>query len=318
MYKQLLALIKQYDIIAIYRHVNSDYDALGSQYGLGQLIVDNFPTKKIIYMGQENTELMPRMQISYSKEEINEPTKTLGIALDTANYARLDGTGFDLLAAKVKIDHHVVVESYGDLNIEYPEASSTSELIGAFYQGCQDELYLSSQAATWLYYGIVGDTNRFMYEATSAHTFQVAKTLLNAGIDKGTIYQSMYMRQQQELEILKFIYTNYQFKDGLAYYILKDEDLKSLGISRERGSDFVNTLANVSQFQIWMAVTENRAQQNWRVSLRSTHLPVQPIAAKYHGGGHRLASGATVADLNELDHLINDLIEVIKEDRDHV
>ena len=46
MFEQFLALIRKYEIIAIYRHVNSDFDALGSQYGLGQLIFDNFPEKE--------------------------------------------------------------------------------------------------------------------------------------------------------------------------------------------------------------------------------------------------------------------------------
>ncbi len=317
MFEQFLALIRKYEIIAIYRHVNSDFDALGSQYGLGQLIFDNFPEKKIVYMGASNPDLMSKMGIDFEQAVIEKPSCTLGIALDTANLARLDGDNFEKLAATVKIDHHVVVESYAGLNIEFPEASSTSELIGEFYCACQKTLFLSKQAASWLYFGMVGDTNRFMYEATSTRTFEIAKVLLAAGIDKKAIYQAMYTRPKQELDILTFIYTHYQYRDGLAYYILSDEDLQHLGITRERGSDFVNTLANVAEFQVWMAVTENRAMHNWRVSLRSSGVPVQPIAVKYHGGGHCQASGATVSDLNELEALIQDLIEAIKEENNH-
>jgi len=42
MYIQMFEKINKEKNIYIYRHVASDYDALGSQYGLKQIILDNF------------------------------------------------------------------------------------------------------------------------------------------------------------------------------------------------------------------------------------------------------------------------------------
>ena len=43
--------------------------------------------------------------------------KTLGIVLDTANRERIDGDT-SLCDKVLKIDHHIVVDTYGDINIE--------------------------------------------------------------------------------------------------------------------------------------------------------------------------------------------------------
>lgn len=95
--------------------------------------------------------------------------------------------------------------------------------------------------------------------------------------------------------------------------VLKDEDLKHLNISRERGSDFVNLLSSVDEYKVWLAITENTKDHNWRVSMRSRHIPVNEIANKYRGGGHAFASGATLLSLDELSLLLNDIKERINE-----
>mgnify|MGYP002530139539 FL=1 len=95
--------------------------------------------------------------------------------------------------------------------------------------------------------------------------------------------------------------------------VLKDEDLKHLNISRERGSDFVNLLSSVDEYKVWLAITENTKDHNWRVSMRSRHIPVNEIANKYRGGGHAFASGATLLSLDELPLLLNDIKERINE-----
>ena len=86
-----------------------------------------------------------------------------------------------------------------------------------------------------------------------------------------------------------------------------------LEISRERGSDYVNMLSGIEEYYIWMAITENTADQNWRVSLRSRKYPVNKVAEKYNGGGHLLASGAKLQNIEQLDDLLRDLKELINE-----
>ena len=311
MYKLMYEKIKKADYIYIYRHVASDYDALGSQYGLAQIIVDNFENKHVVCMGEVNESLQTIMHISLGKGVFEKKDNSLSIVLDTANTSRIDGQGYDECDDLIKVDHHIVVESYGHLNIEDEHASSASELVVRFYEANKDELNLSKKAATLLYYGIVGDTNRFMYEGTTASTMLAASTLLNAGIQKESIYESMYLRPLKDLEIQKYLLNHFIYDEGFAYYILHQEDLDALNISREQGSNYVHVLSNIEEIKVWAAITYQKEKDNYRVSLRSRNVPVQPIASQFNGGGHIYASGATLNSLDELPIMISMVKEAI-------
>lgn len=205
----------------------------------------------------------------------------------------------------------MVVDSYGTLNYEDSSASSASQLVGTIFK--DTAMKITKSGAEALYLGIVGDTARFMYRNTDERTFAVAEALVQEGIDIVEIYNRIYMKKAKDLQINKFILNNHQFDGGVAYYVLSDADLKMLEISRERGSDFVNLLSGVEEYKIWMALTENVADHNWRVSLRSRDYAVNKVAEKYNGGGHILASGAKLASLEQLGQLLQDLKEIINE-----
>ena len=53
-FEDALKIIEEYETIIIHRHMNPDGDALGSQVGLGEIIKDNFPGKKVYLVGDES------------------------------------------------------------------------------------------------------------------------------------------------------------------------------------------------------------------------------------------------------------------------
>jgi phosphoesterase RecJ-like protein len=309
--KELLKKIQEYDQIVLYRHVNPDLDAFGSQVGLYHILNDSFENKNIVLKG-EFTNSLVNMFIDFPILECKENTKTLGIVLDTGNRERIDGD-ISICDEMIKIDHHIVVDSYGDINIEDSSASSCSQIITLIYDELKDDLVLSQKASECLYLGMVGDSNRFMYSSTSAQTFKAAAILVDTGINIEKLYQKLYLKDQKDLEVTKYILNHYHFDEGIAYYVLTDDSLKQLGISREEGSSYVNTLANVEQFKIWLAITENSKDSNYRVSIRSRGIAINEVAAMFNGGGHAYASGATLNSYDELDCLINKLKEKINE-----
>lgn len=298
--------IEEYDQIVLYRHVNPDLDAFGSQLGMYWTLKSIFPQKNIVLYGNMDSDLMhlyPNFEVG---EIIN--GKTLGIVLDTANRERIDGDT-SLCDKVLKIDHHIVVDTYGDINIEVESASSCSEIVTLLFKEACVEIPID--AANALYLGIIGDSNRFMYSSTSSKTFEAASYLLDVGINIEQLYQKLYMRKKSDLEVTKFIYNHYQEDSGVAWYYLSTEDLIQLDISREQGSNYVNTLANIEEFQVWLAVTQNDIDHNYRVSIRSRGIAVNEIANEFHGGGHMYASGATLSSLDELEVLVGKLKEKI-------
>ena len=50
MEEKIIAKIEEYDYIAIYRHVNPDFDAFGSQLGMYDMIKATYPDKKFFYV----------------------------------------------------------------------------------------------------------------------------------------------------------------------------------------------------------------------------------------------------------------------------
>lgn len=304
--------IEKYDEIAIYRHVNPDFDAFGSQYGMYDIIKTTYPDKNVYVCGEFTSNLVEKYTVAVNYQEVDYSKDVLGIVLDTANQERVDDQDYKLCKELIKIDHHLIVDSYGTINLEDSSASSTCQLVGQLYKDNQ-RLKISQDGAAALYLGIIGDSARFLYRSTDERTFDVAGALVQTGIDIVEIYNRIYLKSAKELEVNKFILNNYQFDGGVAYYILRDEDLKALAITRERGSDFVNILSGVKEYKIWLAITENVIDNNWRVSIRSRDYAINEVANKYNGGGHALASGAKLSSLEDLPALLNDLKELINE-----
>lgn len=310
--QRIIEKIEAYDYIAIYRHVNPDFDAFGSQFGIYDMIKTTYPNKKVYVCGDFSSDLVEKYTVDFNDSAVDYNNEVLGIVLDTANCERIDDNNYLKCKEIIKIDHHIVVDSYGDLNYEDSTASSASQLVAQLFKD-NSVLKISKEGAAALYLGIIGDTSRFLFKSTDARTFEVASTLLQTGIDITEIYNRIYLRKAKELEVNKFILNNYKFDGGVAYYVLKDIDLKSLKISRERGSDFVNILSGIEEYKVWMAVTENVVDNNWRISIRSRDITVNELAQKYNGGGHALASGAKLDNLEMLPKLIEDLKELINE-----
>lgn len=310
--QEIIDKIEAYDYIAIYRHVNPDFDAFGSQFGIYDIIKTTYPNKKVYLCGDSSSELVQKYTFTWNHEVIDYHQAVLGIVLDTANRERIDNEDYQKCQEIIKIDHHIVVDSYGDINYEDSTASSASQLVVQLYKD-NDVLQMSKAGAEALYLGIIGDTSRFLFKSTDARTFDAARVLMQTGINIVELYDRIYLKRAKELEVNKFILNNYKFDGGVAYYILTDKDLKTLQISRERGSDFVNILSGVIEYKIWMAITENVADNNWRISMRSREFAVNKVAQKYNGGGHALASGAKLENIEMLPKLINDLKELINE-----
>ena len=73
----------------------------------------------------------------------------------------------------------------------------------------------------------------------------------------------------------------------------------------------VNTLSTIKGSPLWILFIER--EDSIRVRLRSRGPAVNVLASNYKGGGHMLASGATVYSKEGIDKLLNDADLIIKE-----
>lgn len=305
---ELFKTIEKYDRIAIFRHEKPDFDALGSQLGMATFIKDNWPNKEVVYVGDPaydiNNGCFPEMMDvddSWYEKDF------LAIILDLSNLDRIAGEKTSKAKFTIKIDHHPLVEHFGDIEIVDPTMSAVGEFLASIFLS-QDKYKVSETCAQYLFKAIVGDSGRFMYSETSAHTFLVSEKLLETGFNLNEAYHQMYDDKQSSLKVKAFVLKHYKVtKNGVAYYILKDKQLRKFGLRPIQGKSQVNTFAHCEGIKIWLSVTEDRQKGNWRVSIRSGGANISTIAEQFGGGGHFQASATKLKSLNEVKKLIEAL-----------
>ncbi|WP_272932690.1 DHH family phosphoesterase [Virgibacillus halodenitrificans] len=302
--RQILDDIRAFDTIIIHRHVRPDPDALGSQGALMELIKENFPEKKVYVVGEEDPSLTFLVRMDKIEEEVYEGA--LVIVCDTANAARICDQRYDLGEKLIKIDHHPNVDTYGDLRWVDTNASSTSEMIYEFYLELQDQLSMNVKAARLIYAGIVGDTGRFLFPSTTTKTFHYAAELVAYNFDRTALYDGIYSMKESIARMRGYILTNYTLSpEGMSTVKLTRDILNEFGVSPVDTGQLVGVLGEVEGIKAWVFFIEE--EDLIRVRFRSKGPIVNDIAAKYNGGGHPMAAGASVPTWEEAEKVINDL-----------
>ena len=308
-YSRILAAIKRYDRIAIFRHIMPDFDALGTQLGLATWIKDNFPEKDVKVFGDNHVTFTPRLYPPM--DEVNQnwfKEPFLGIIVDVGNTSRIADPRYKKAKFKIKIDHHPDVEHFGKISVVDTSAAAASEIVVNMLINFKGKYIISKEAAFYFHSAIVGDSGSFKYSSVSPHTFAIAGELLKAGISVSDVYQKMFLKQLDDLAVTAYILNHFEISDkGVAYYVLPAELQKELKITTERGKENVNLFANVEGINAWCSVTEDLKDHCWRVSIRSREVPINGVAAMFEGGGHAQASGAKLNSLDDLPRLIEEL-----------
>jgi len=312
---QILDKIKSYQRIFLFRHVRNDGDCVGATKGLKEILKASYPEKEI-YLIDEDTaaylEFMGPEDAPVGKELYED---ALGIVLDTASEARISNKNYKRCKELIKIDHHIPLESYGDINWVEEERPSCCEMVVDFYSAFSDELVLTKQAAEHLYTGMVTDTGRFKYSGVGGDTMRAAAVLLDVGVDTDTLFARLYLEAFEYLKFKAHLYQNMQVtENGVAYLYIDKATQEQFGLSLEQASATVGTLDSIRGCISWIVFIENGdEQQSIRVRMRSRFVHINSVAEKYRGGGHACASGATVYGQDEVHALLLDADALVKE-----
>ena len=307
-YKNILAKIKAYDTIIIHRHMKPDPDALGSQVGLKEIIKTNFPQKTVKVTGYDEPTLDWLAQMDVVADE--DYQGALVIVTDTANRPRIDDQRYLTGDFLIKIDHHPDEDFYGDLSYVDTTASSASEIITDF--ALHNQLQLSAQAACLLYAGIIGDTGRFLYSATTSKTFRIASELLKYDFDFSALARQMDSFPYKIAKLQSYVFENLEIdENGAARVVLSQDILKKFDLSDAETSAIVSSPGKIDTVQVW-AIFVEQADGHYRVRLRSKSAIINEVAKRHAGGGHPLASGANSYSLAENEDIYQELKNVLK------
>lgn len=309
MYKKLLKTIKRYDTIVIARHIGVDPDALCSQLALRDAIRLNFPEKKVIAIGTGSQKFAHIGKL----DKLEKVDNALLIVTDTPDKKRIDSAVLSDFSYIVKIDHHPFVEDFGGLEIINDQASSACEIIMELL--IQMKLALNSSIAELLYMGLVSDSNRFLFDSSTSHLFSLISYYLDKyPFDLSKCYQKLYLRPLNEVRLEGYISLNMTVtENGLGYIPITDAIIQKYGVDSASAGNMINNFNFIKEVLVWVTMTEDVKNDQIRISIRSRGPVINQVAEKYHGGGHKFASGVRVKTMEEAMEIIDDLEQVLIE-----
>ncbi len=306
MFNQIWELIQKHDSIVIFGHINPDGDCFGSQVGLKELILSNFPDKKVYVTGTG----VPRFFDLISKmDDVSDETikNSLAIIVDGNDLGRMEDSRVFTAKAFAKIDHHIDIGSFteGPFVVDV-EANSACDIIAGFV--LDYNLKLSVLGANALYLGILTDSANFQFVNNYPQTFDRAKNLCKLGADPHKLLSVINRTTERSLFAKGYVLTHYsKTKNGVIYSIYTKEELRKIHSSANFASTLVNLLGNVEGYPIWCTFAEYE-DGRVRCEFRSNGPVIQPIAASIGGGGHAMACGC---GLDKLDYkYIHEIIDM--------
>jgi phosphoesterase RecJ-like protein len=166
---------------------------------------------------------------------------------------------------------------------------------------------MTPAAAKSLYTGMITDSGRFRYDSTTSQTFLTAAYLCEQKFDTNDIYRNLYADDFSHIRLKAEFVLKIKFTEHNVAYIYT-----TLDEARATGADtfaisrgMVGCMAEIRGVEVWVNFTET--EDGVLCEIRSSKYNINPIAVKYGGGGHKKASGATVASREEAMAMLADL-----------
>jgi phosphoesterase RecJ-like protein len=309
-YVQMHEKIKAFKKIIITPHARPDGDCLGSALGLKNIIQTTYSEKEV-YVSGESTGYLDFLGPLDTLED-EEFKGALVIAIDTANKDRIAEKRFDQGDYLIKVDHHILVDSFGDLEIVDESAPAAAQMVVDFYLANQSQLKMGPEGALALYTGILTDTGRFKYDGVSAKTFKAVATLYELGLDPSITHQALDVMSEELIRFKGYVLLNMKkTHHGVVYIKITDELRQEYKVTTEEASSLVNELGHFEDCPIWVLMAEYE-EKIVRARIRSKGPTISTTANLFDGGGHAKASGANLGTWEKADELIKALDEVAK------
>lgn len=304
MFRKIFKAIKKYDTIVIARHIGVDPDAMASQVGLKEAILKTFPNKKVYAVGNGGSKFSYLGKLDHFEDDYS---NSLLIVLDTPDKKRVDCSNIDNFKYKIKIDHHPFIEEFCDLELVDDTSSSACQLILELIY--KSRLKADKEVMEKLFLGLVSDTNRFMFPNSTSNTFKiVSKVMKDYKLDIASLYSSLYMRPLNEVRLQGYMAQNMKVTDnGVGYIKITESVLNQYQADVASSGNMINNFNYIDEVLVWLAITEDKKNNIIKINIRSRGPIINTIAERYNGGGHKLASGAKVSTMDEVDCLIDDL-----------
>ncbi len=302
--KALEGYIANAENILITGHISPDGDAMGSCIALMLYIHNQGKQAKVMVPNRFASMLsaMPHIDEVIVMED-NKPAAIATIkaadlifSLDYNTYDRVSAMKPILeqsKATKILIDHHLYPADYFNLEISYPEVSSTSLLLYNVLCNLGAKDMITKDMAECIYTGMMTDTGNFSYNSNDPKIYTAIASLLEKGIDKDVIYKRIFnTTREDKLRLLAHCLSNMVILEdiGTAYICLTLKEQEQFNYQLGDTEGVVNIPLQIDGISKSVLLKEDK--DKIKLSFRSEgEVPVNTIAENFGGGGHKNAAG---------------------------
>jgi phosphoesterase RecJ-like protein len=300
------AFLAAHGKVLLTTHENPDGDGVGAMVGLAHFLKDRGHPCRIVVSPE-----IPASLAFIDAQGWVEPFDPQGahgdlaawpdawILVDASDPGRLGPLLKTFQASpahKACLDHHLKEgpEIGFDASFRDPGASASCELV---YTLAAPRMELSRPMALALYAGIVDDTGNFRFSNATPEVHRIAARLIEAGAEPARIYHLLYSQGRVEKVRVTCRALGGMRLDASGRYAsmgLSLEDMAACGAGHDELEGLVNRPLEIRGVEVSCLLYE-RADGRIKASLRSREgADVFAVCRSFGGGGHRLASGATL------------------------
>ena len=217
------------------------------------------------------------------------------IIVDTNSYTQLDDFGQYLKQARTPvliIDHHATADGLGDVELVNSDVAATGLIVYDLIKFARWSV--TEKIAEALFVAVATDTGWFQFSNTDSRVYRCCAELIDAGANPTEIYHSLYQNFSHERFqlTLAMLNTLQMHLDGrYATQHILQRDFQQTGATYKDTENLINECRRISTVEaaaLFVELKDGRI----RCSLRSKDtVDVSKIAAKFGGGGHKMAAG---------------------------
>ncbi len=293
--EHVLQKIEQGSHFLVTSHARPDGDAVGSALALAQvlrkmgktadvILADGVP---VIYHPLPGAETIIHSSVIPSAKAAGHYDAAIILECDSVQRSRVEGLNGHFL---INIDHHPSAKAFADINWFDHKACAVAEMI--FRLAIAARVRVTPDIATCLYTAVLTDTGSFAYSPTNAHTFELARCLVEHGADPAHIAQNVYFANPiSKMRLLGVALGGLRQEGAVTWMSVTRQDMLNCNALDEDTEGLVNYALSIAGVEVACFFREV-AHDRVRVSIRSKGaVNVAEIAEEFGGGGHECASG---------------------------
>ena len=304
-FHKAIELIDKSGSILITTHTKPDGDACGCMAALAEAFAT--PGKKVQLLPVSSVpqwyaflfnEKVPMLGEDVSVEQLTEGHLgqfDLLIIVDTNSYSQLPKLEQYIKHIKkpiLVIDHHVTSDSLGDVELVDSGAAATGLIVYDLFKYANWQV--TEKIAQALFVAIATDTGWFKFSNTDSRVFRTCAELLNAGANPTELHHNLYENfsaQRFRLMLAMLNTLELHFDGRYATQHIMQQDFIRTGTTYKDTENLINECQRIGTVEVAALFVELK-DGRIRCSLRSKgSVDVSDIAAKFGGGGHKMAAG---------------------------